>query len=173
MDRSILLGSVPVLQGRASLATTSLPIGHDRISAGYSGDQDHLGSTSVIIVTIRGHRSMSRAADSLASPRSERSITAKATVSDGVVGAAASTGPAVTPDGPLALGTAVLDQTKATLPTGPRTPVRRKRPIFAGLRDSSSSRSAPRKRTIKQLIAAGSQGIIRVIINDAMHHPRG
>jgi len=105
-----ILDPVLVFQGKATLTTTSLAAGHDRILAVYSGDQDHLESHSMVVVTIVRHRSSTKAAVSHAFAQSEHSITLEAAVERGVVGVASSHGTAAILDGSLALGTGLRDQ---------------------------------------------------------------
>jgi uncharacterized membrane protein len=161
-----ILDHMPVFGGKATLTTTSLAVGHDRILGVYSGDQDHLNSDSVVTVTIRRHRSRIQAADSFAFPQSKHSITPRAMVRGGVVVVASSDGTAAILDNSLALGTVLPDQTKTTLTSGSSVVSRRIRPLFARNGDAYSSSSAPRKQTIRQSTAAASKPPAHLTIGD-------
>ena len=167
LDGTTILSSFPLRRGKASLRTSSLPVGRDPIQVDYDGAEDFTPSdSSTLIVTIRAHRSRTKAILSLASPRSKHLVPSKATVS-GFGEGAALPGAAVTfLDGATALGTDVPDQGKAALTTNPPVGAHRIRPIYTRNADVYSSHTSPRKQTVKQSTTAASKPPLRLVGRD-------
>ena len=62
LDGTVVLGTKRLGGGTASLRTSSLPIGLDAIQVVYSGSQNFSpGDSAAIIVTVRAHRSRTKA----------------------------------------------------------------------------------------------------------------
>ncbi len=164
---NILGLQVRLRDGKAILRTSVLRVGQDRIQADYIGNLYFAPSDSVPrIVTIRAHRSRTRATVSFAFPQSEHSITSKATVKGVVLRFGSSAGIATILDGSLALGTVLPDQAKASLTRGPSAEVRRVTPLSARYGDAHSSSSAPRKPTVNQSTTTPSRPPARLLIGD-------
>jgi hypothetical protein len=154
---NILGLQVRLRDGKAILRTSGLPVGRDTIQVDYIGNLDFAPSSSGIFVTIRPHRSSTKATDSLALPRSNHSSSSTATVSGAGGGIVSLAGTVAFLDGSTARGMALLDQVKAMLTTGPSVVVPRIRPIYAINGGTYSRISVPRKQTVKQSSRATSR----------------
>jgi hypothetical protein len=114
-DGATVLVTVTLRRGKATVKTSSLPLGADAIRATYAGSQDFAPSTATIIENVRAHRSKSKATASLEAARSRRAVASPALVSR-VGGAVANPTDAVTLlVAPRILGPIVLDRGKAPL----------------------------------------------------------
>lgn len=69
-DGATLLGTATLRHGKATLRTSSLPLGQDTIQAQYAGSEDFAASSQTLVENVRAPRSRSKAA---ASPKAVRS----------------------------------------------------------------------------------------------------
>jgi hypothetical protein len=70
LDGTVSLGSVALRHGKASLKTSSLPLGPNTIQAYYIPGQGFAPSTAAVVENVRAHRSRSKAAPSAETGRS-------------------------------------------------------------------------------------------------------
>ena len=64
LDGTASLGTAALRHGKASLKTSSLPLGPDTIHADYTPSQGFAPSTAAIVENVRAHRSKTKAAPS-------------------------------------------------------------------------------------------------------------
>jgi hypothetical protein len=79
---STTLGTVALAGGEATLTVSTLPVGEDSLTATYSGDTNHLTSTSPILTQTIGHAPTTTTLTSSPNPSADgQTVTLKATVS--------------------------------------------------------------------------------------------
>jgi len=63
-DDATMIGTVTLRRGKATLKTSQLPVGQDRIEAQYAGSQDFTASSQTLIEKVRPTRSKTKVASS-------------------------------------------------------------------------------------------------------------
>jgi sugar lactone lactonase YvrE len=111
-DGTTLLSTVPVANGTASFTTTSLAFGANNLTAVYSGDTNHGGSTSALLVEQITEVSTENLSSSVNPAASGVNVIFTATVA--AVGGIMPTGTVTFKDGATVLGTSTLDSTGTT-----------------------------------------------------------
>ncbi|MGO8897662.1 MAG: beta strand repeat-containing protein [Isosphaeraceae bacterium] len=112
------LGTATVSSKKASLKTTSVPVGSQAITAVYSGDTNYAPSTSAVLSQTVNQDSTTSTAKSSANPSVYgQSVTYTATVKAASPGSGTPTGKVTFYDGTTNLGNGTLSGGTATLPT--------------------------------------------------------
>jgi hypothetical protein len=112
------LGTATLSSKKASLKTTSVPVGSQAITAVYSGDTNYAPSTSAVLTQRVNQDSTTTKVTSSANPSVYgQSVTLTATVKAASPGSGSPTGTVTFYDGTTNLGSGNLSGGKATLPT--------------------------------------------------------
>jgi hypothetical protein len=113
-----LLGTATVSSKKATLKTTSVPVGSQAVTAVYSGDANYAPSTSAVLTQTVNQDSTTSTVKSSANPSVYgQAITYTATVKAASPGSGSPTGSVTFYDGTSSLGSGTLDGTTATLLT--------------------------------------------------------
>ena len=154
LDGTVSLGTVALRRGKASLKTSSLPLGPNTIQADYTPSQGFAPSTAAIVENVRAHRSRSKAAPSAETGRRAVPSTSMAIRVGGVAAIPART---VTIAGePTVLGPIGPDQGTAARSDVIRAATRHIRTAPAGTDNGVPGRADRRKQAANQSIPPAS-----------------
>ena len=152
MDGSTPLGTATVSSEKASLKTTSVPVGSQAITAVYSGDTNYAPSTSAVLTQTVHQDSTTTKVTSSANPSVYgQSVMLTATVKAASPGSGTPTGTVTFYDGTTNLGSGTLSGGTATLPTtffvvGSHSITA----LYSGDPDFTGSTSSTLTQTVKQ-----------------------
>ena len=154
LDGTTILGTADLRHGKATLKTSSLPLGPNTIQADYVPSQGFAPSTASIVEKVRAHRSRSKA---VPAAETVRHAVPSTSVAIRVVGVAAIPVGAVTiVGGPTVLGPIGPDQGRAARSAGIPAATRHVRMAQAGTANAILGRRARRMQAAIQLIPTGS-----------------
>jgi hypothetical protein len=158
-DGTALLGTGTLSSGSATVTTSSLSVGSHSITAGYSGDADFTGSSSVAITQTVNQASGTTSVTSSVNPSVYgQSVTFTATVTPVSPGAGTPTGTVTFYDGTASLGTGTLSSGDATLSTSSlSTGTHSVTAVYGGDTDFTGSSSIAITQTVNQ--ASGTTSV--------------
>ena len=156
LDGTAVLGTVSLSRGKATLRTSTLPLGRDTIRVDYTGNQDFAGSTETVVETVRAHSIKNKIASYVDITPSRQAVST--IIAGRLDGTAASPTDAVTLlAAPTVLGQIVLDPGRPTPNADISGGTRHIRLTTAGTGKAIPSEVAPRKQTVNQLARTTSK----------------